>query len=144
MSRPLSLLQIDLIYTSNNIVYERADLYYVFTLTLDDLIDSTYLGHDMMDEHERLMHFNWCWNKTCELMNTNVIIFNENNDVYVYFLDLYFETFYSEKSNSYKDVKGFWPYLFDYRIEKTRSDIDRFLNLYKQFEKSYKNVNYLA
>jgi hypothetical protein len=144
MSRPLSLLQIELIYTSNNVVYERADLYSEFTLTLDDLIDSTYLGHDLLDERERLNHFNWCWNKTCDLINTNIIKFNNNNDAYVYFLDLYFETFYNEKSKHYHDVKVYWNYLFNYNVEKTRSDIDRFLNLYKIFEKSYKNANYLV
>ena len=143
MTRPLSLLQVELIYTSNNIVYERADLYYDFTLTIDDLIDSTYLGHDMMDEKERLIHFNWCWDKTCVLLNTEVINFNENNDVYVYFLDLYFETFYNPMSTNYKEVKLYWNHLFNYNVKKSRPDVDRFLILYKHFEKSYKNANYL-
>jgi len=143
MSRPLSLLQIELIYTSNNIVYERSDLYSDFTLTLDDLIDSTYLGHDMMNEQERLIHFNWCWDKTCTLLNGDVIKFNENNEVYVYFLDLYFETFYTPSSTHYNEVKIYWNYLFNYNIVKTRSDIDRFVNLYKHFDKSFKNANYL-
>jgi len=143
MSRPLSLLQVELIYTSNNIVYERTDLYCDFTLTIDDLIDSTYLGHDMMDEKERLIHFNWCWDKTCTLMNTEAINFNENNHVYVYFLDLYFETFYNPSATNYKEVKLYWNHLFNYNIKKSRPDVDRFLILYKHFEKSYKNANYL-
>jgi len=144
MSRPLSLLQIELVYESNQIVYERADLYHEFILTLDDLIESTYLGHDMMDEQERLNHFKWCWNKTCDLINTNVIKFNKNDEAYIYFLDLYFDTFYNESSISYLDVKMYWDFIFNYKIEKTRSDIDRFIKLYKIFEKSYINAIYLT
>ena len=144
MSRPLSMLQIELIYDSNQISYERSDLYYDFTLTLDNLIDTTYLGHDMMDEKERLAHFTWCWNKTCELVNTNAIKFNKNDEAYVYFLDLYFETFYNENSQHYLDLKMYWDFLFNYKIEKTRSDIDRYIKLYKVFEKSYLNVIYLT
>ena len=144
MSTPPSIFQIDLIYTSHNVVYERADLYHEFTLTLDDLIDSTYLGHDLMDESDRLTHYNWCWKKTCDLMNTNIIKFNDNNDVYVYFLDLYFETFYNETSTQYEKIKTYWNHIFNYNSEKTRSDIDKFLNLYKIYEKSYKNANYLV
>lgn len=144
MSRPLSLLQIELIYDSNQISYERSDLYYDFTLTLDNLIDTTYLGHDMMDEKERLTHFNWCWNKTCDLVNTKTIKFNKNDEAYVYFLDLYFETFYNENSQHYLDIKMYWDFLFNYNIEKTRSDIDRYLKIYKVFEKSYLNAIYLV
>jgi hypothetical protein len=144
MSRPLSLIQIDLIYTSHNIVFERSDLYYDFTLTLDDLVESTYLGHDMMDENERLIHFKWCWKKACDLVNTNGINFSNNSEVYIYFLDLYFETFYNEKSKHYLDVKMYWSYIFNYNIKKTRSDIDRYVNLYKIFEQSYRKANYLV
>jgi len=144
MSRPLSLLQTELVYDSNQISYERSDLYYDFTLTLDNLIESTYLGHDMMDEKERLNHFNWCWNKTCDLINTNTIKFNRNDEAYVYFLDLYFETFYNESSMNYLDLKLYWNFIFNYNVEKTRSDIDRYIKLYKIFEKSYLNAIYLV
>lgn len=144
MSRPLSLLQIELVYESNQITYERADLYYEFTLTLDDLIKSTYLGHDMMNEQERLNHFKWCWNKTCDLINTNIIKFNDNDEAYIYFLDLYLDTQYNESSTEYIDIKIYWEYIFNYNIEKTRSDVDKFIKLYKIFEKSYINAIYLV
>jgi hypothetical protein len=137
MARPLSLLAIDLIYTSNNIVYERVDLYRDFTLTLDDLIQTTYLGHELTEERERLNHFNWCWDKASELITQKNIKFVDNNHAYVYFLDYYFDTFYSNKINDF-NISDFWSYIFNYNIEKSRSDLDSFINLYKILEKSYK------
>jgi len=137
MATPLSLLAIDLIYTSNNIVYERADLYRDFILTLDDLIETTYLGHELTEEKERLNHFNWCWNKASEAISQKNIKFIRNNDAYVYFLDYYFDTFYSNNNVNFK-IGDFWSYIFNYNIEKSRSDLDSFINLYKILEKSYK------
>lgn len=144
MAKPLSLLQMELVYESNLIVYERADLYYEFALTLDDLIQSTYLGHDMMDDQQRLSHFSWCWNKTCSLINTKVIKFNSNDEAYIYFLNLYLDTLYNESYDNYLDIKVYWDFIFNYNIEKSRSDIDGFIKLYKIFEKSYTNAIYLA
>ena len=138
MATPLSLLAIDLIYTSNNIVFERADLYRDFILTLDDLIETTYLGHELTEEKERLNHFIWCWNQASEFISQKNIKFMRNNDAYIYFLDYYFDTFYSNKKTVDFKISDFWKYIFNYNIEKSRSDLDSFINLYKILEKSYK------
>ena len=61
MSRPLTLDELELIYTSNNIIFERVDLYRDFILTLNDLILTTYLGDDFTNDEEQINHFNWCW-----------------------------------------------------------------------------------
>lgn len=144
MTKALSLIQIELIYTSNNVIYERVELYRDFTLTLDDLIESTYFGHDMLNFDDRVNHFNWCWDKACNLLDLKTIDFKNNLKLYIYFHDLYFEVFYNEESTKHIEVKNYWPTLFNCYIQKTRSEIDKFLYLYKIFEESYTKVTYFA
>lgn len=141
MSRPLSLMETELIYDSNRIVYERSDLYIDFILTLDDLIKTTYFGHDMMDEQERVNHYNWCWNKTCDLVNTKLIKFNRNDNAYVYLLDTYLESFYDDKTIVIH-LTNFWKHIFNYNVKKSQPEIDTYLKLYKIFEDSYNKKVY--
>lgn len=142
MSRPLSLMETELIYDSNRIVYERSDLYLDFILTLDDLIETTYFGHDMMDDEERINHYNWCWNKTCDLVNTELIKFNRNDNAYVYLLDTYLEAFYDDKKTVTIHLTNFWKHIFDYNSKKSRPEIDTYLKIYKIFEQSYNRKVY--
>jgi hypothetical protein len=141
MSKPLSLIETELLYDSNRIVYERSDLYIDFILTLDDLIETTYFGHDMMDEQERINHYDWCWNKTCDLVNTSVIKFNDNDSVYVYLLDTYLESFYNDKTIVIH-LKNFWAHIFNYNIKKSKPEIDTYLRIYKILEESYNKKVY--
>ena len=140
MAKPLSLLETELIYTSNNIVFERSDLYLDFILTLDDLIKTTYLGHDMMDDGDKIDHYNWCWNKSCSLVNTDKINFIDNDNAYVYLLDSYVESFYDEKKSITLDLKELWANIFNFSIKKSRPEIDTYIGLYKIFETSLKKT----
>jgi hypothetical protein len=135
--RPLSMMETELIYDSHRIVYERSDLYLDFILTLDDLIETTYFGHDMMDAQERINHYNWCWNKTCNLINTELIKFNDNDNAYVYLLDTYLDSFYDDSKAITIHLGTFWKHIFDYSIKKSRPEIDTYVKLYKIFEESF-------
>ena len=141
MSRPLSLPALDLIYTSNNIVFERVDMYCDFILTLNDVIFTTYLGDDFTSETERVNHFNWCWNSVSNKLIHGKITFKNNEDAYIYFLNFYFDTFYNadKKDENTQLLKMYkiWKSIFDYNIEKPRTDLDTFLTLYRVFEKTY-------
>lgn len=145
MSKPLSPITIDLIYTSNNIVFERANLYCNFMRTLNELITSTYLGDEFTDSIEQNNHFNWCWQRSCELLNHNHINFNINKGAYSYFREFYFQTFYPLENKETKTMEidkigKIWEYIFDCNLNKSRSDLDSFVSLYKIFEKSYEKV----
>lgn len=130
--RPLSILQTELIYESNLIDYKLADLYLTFLLKLDALIDSTYLGHDLLNEGDRLNHFKWCWDKICE--NPQYLNFSDSDDLYINLLDLYLEAFYNDKSNKNFNLEKYWIYVFNYKIEKNKFDIDNFIFFYKLFD----------
>jgi hypothetical protein len=142
MSRPLSVTALNVVYVSNNITFERADIYRDFILTLNDLITSTYLGDDVTNEEDQINHFNWCWNTTCNALNFSQITFNDNLDIHVYFINFYFDTFYSADKDEEKDNIGnfteLWADIFNYNVEKPRTDLDTFLIVYRLFEKSYK------
>ena len=142
MSRPLTLNELELIYTSNNIVFERVDLYRDFILTLNDLILTTYLGDDFTNDEEQINHFNWCWKSTCNSLRHGKIDFTDNLDANVYFINFYFDTFYTvdkdDESNNIYKIAQVWETIFNYNIKKPRTDLDTFLTLYRVFEKSYK------
>jgi hypothetical protein len=144
MSRPLRLTSIEVIYTSNNIVFERADLYRDFILTLNDIIITTYLGDELTNEDEQQNHFNWCWNRTAKLLNHHKIQFDDNKSAFDYLSNFYFETFYlinkNSEGNNIIEIENIWKYIFNYNIEKPRSELDTFVSLYKVFEKSYKKL----
>lgn len=142
MAKPLSLIETEIIYTSYNVVYERSDLYLSFILTLDDLIETTYLGHDMLNEIDRINHYNWCWGKSCELLNTETFDFNGNNKAYVYLLDTYLASFYDDKKSVVIHMEEFWKHIFDYKIRKSKPEIDTYLELYKTFESSFEKKVY--
>ena len=137
MPKPLSKIETELIYNSNNVIYERSDLYLDFILTLDDLIETTYLGHDMLNHKDRINHYNWCYNKTCDLLNTKTIKFNDNDSVYVYLLDNYLESFYDDSNKVVIHMKKIWEHIFDYNVKKSTPEINTYLNIYKAFEISY-------
>jgi len=137
MPKPLSKIETELIYNSNNIVYERSDLYLDFILTLDDLIETTYLGHDMMGDKDRINHYNWCYNKTCSLVNTENIQFEDNDVVYVYLLDNYLESFYDDNNSVVIHMKKLWEYIFNYNVKKSTMEINTYIDLYKSFETSF-------
>ena len=70
ISSPLNYEEVDIWFRSNNIVFEKMELFCDFTISLTIIINDTYLGGknagevqvEMTDE-DNLNHFNWCWNE---------------------------------------------------------------------------------
>lgn len=143
LSKPLTIEVIDGVHSHHNIIFERAELYCDFILTLNDLIITTYLGDILTNNREKINHFNWCWNKTCELLSQPKIHFGNNDGVYEYFMNFYFDTYYlipnkEEEKEGIDKLGEVWEFIFDYNIEKSRSELDSFITVYKLFDKSYK------
>ena len=97
-----------------------------------------YLGHDMMTDKDRLDHYTWCWVKTCDLVNTKLINFNQNDNAFTYLLDTYLESFYDTKKDIITHLKKFWELIFNYNIKKSKPEIESYVKLYKTFELSFK------
>jgi len=136
-SKPMNREDILLIYKINNIIPERSGLYLDFSESLFDLILSTYLGDDVMNERSVKEHFTWCWQKTISSFKKEKIDF-ENKELYNYFFILFQEAFYNEKDK--KEVNfliQFWRDIFNHSKTKTNSELESFLELYKIFDKSF-------
>ncbi len=127
-----------LMYRINNVIPERSALYLDFSHSLFDTVVSTYMGDELMDTKRIKEHFDWCWKKTIESFQKEKIYF-EGTELYNYFFTLFLESFYSENDKSDLNINKileFWQDIFRYSTEKTLSELEAFIDLYKIFEKS--------
>ena len=130
-----------LLYKINNVTPERSALYLDFTHSLYDLIVTTYLGDEVMDNDSIKQHFDWCWKKVIEAFQKEKIYF-ESVELYNYFFTLFLESFYTEVDKSEKNVNKlleFWQDIFEYSVTKTLSELEAFIDLYKIFDRSLQN-----
>jgi len=139
---PISRESMNVLYASNNLKYEKCELYSDFVQSLLMLTFDTYMGDDIMAVDDQIKHFNWCWNKVVENFKLEGVLFNSNK-LYDYFLEFMLEVFYSydnKKRFDYTD-KGLlkiWYDIFDYDKIKTQADMDTLIEIYGIFEKSLK------
>lgn len=143
INKPLSEGVINQLYSNNNIMFERSQIYQDFILSLISLVCSTYMGDDITNENQKIAHFNWCWNKTVNNFGKEGIDFSGNVELYEYFLNFMIETFYTAKRKSDKlhlNLLKLWSYLFEIATPKTHSDIDSFVEVYGLFDASIKNM----
>jgi len=141
ISKPMKKEDILLLYKINNVTPERSALYLDFTHSLYDLIVTTYLGDEVMDNDSIKQHFDWCWKKVIEAFQKEKIYF-ESVELYNYFFTLFLESFYTEVDKSEKNVNKlleFWQDIFEYSVTKTLSELEAFIDLYKIFDRSLQN-----
>jgi hypothetical protein len=141
ISKPMKKEDILLLYKINNVTPERSALYLDFTHSLYDLIVTTYLGDEVMDNDSIKQHFDWCWKKVIESFQKEKIYF-ESIELYNYFFTLFLESFYTEVDKSEKNVNKlleFWQDIFEYSVTKTLSELEAFIDLYKIFDRSLQN-----
>lgn len=139
--QPMSWEAIHMIYTKNDINFQKCELFNDFVKSLLLKIFETYMGDDVTQPEEQLNHFNWCWNKTLEEFKVEGILF-ENANLYNYFLEFSFEVFYSNKEKTKKGfeigILNIWNDLFNYSKIKTNSDVDALVEIYSLMETSLK------
>ena len=77
ISKQLKQEDIEIWFNINNIIPEKMELYYDFSISIHKLILETYLGDDdgfnetkvSMTEEDKNKHFDWCWDKTIDSFN---------------------------------------------------------------------------
>ncbi len=142
INNPMSNESINVLYSANNIKFDRCELYNDFIKSLMLLVFDTYMGDDITDSTQQINHFKWCW-------DTNVSNFKEegidftNIKLYEYFLEFMLEVYYpltekKEGEKGHKDILNLWNYVFDYRTPKSNSDIDTLIEVYRIFDKCFK------
>ena len=137
INKPMSKESIMVLYAANDIKYEKCELYGDFILSLIHLIFDTYLGDEITSQTEQKNHFKWCWNKNVENFKLEGIHVDSPR-LYKYFFEFMFQVFYtvpkaeSEKAN--ENILKLWKYILDYNNNKSKSDIDTLIEVYKLFE----------
>jgi hypothetical protein len=145
ISTPLSDDSITILYTTNNVKFDRVKLYFDFVISFFELLFDTYMGDDITNETEQKNHFNWCWEKNISNFKKEDIFFEDNKDLRSYFYDFTKEIFYNldgKENNPHvkNNIITLWTHLFNYGGRKTRADLDSFVELYSIFDKSLKNL----
>jgi len=144
INNPISKEGVSLLYSANNIRFEKCELYSDFVQSLFRLCFDTYLGDDVTNIEQQIKHFKWCWDKNIINFTKEGLMF-DNQVLYHYFLEFMLEVYYSsvdkEKFNKIeKSVLKLWYNIFDYTKTKSYSDIDALIEIYSIFEKSLKTI----
>jgi len=144
--RPVNHEDVETWFNINNMIFEKRQLFSDFTFCLFDLISETYLGDDddspsetrlIMNQDEKLSHFDWCWKKTIENFEKENIKFHiegEHKDYYqTFFMDLFYNADDKVISNN---IINFFKVLFDENKIFTKSDLDMMTDIYKLLNKN--------
>ena len=75
ITTPLSDDSITILYSTNNVKYDRVTLYLDFVLSLLHLSFDTYMGDDVTNIVDQENHFKWCWDTNITNFITEGIIF---------------------------------------------------------------------
>lgn len=143
INTPMSKESINVLYTANNIRYERCQLYNDFIQSLILLVFDTYLGDEITDKQEQRNHFKWCWDKNIEnFSRENIHI--ESPKLFSYYMDFMLEVYYPitnklENKAVHRNILNLWTYVFNYTNKKTKSDMDTLIEVYKLFDQAVKS-----
>lgn len=144
ISTPLTDDSITILYTANNVKFDRVTLYLDFILSFLHISFDTYLGDDIMTQEDQINHFNWCWDKNLENFKIENIHFKDNLELRNYFKEFMVEIYYNldgkDGNNNVNDnIISLWKHIFNYKGVKSRADVDSFIDIYNIFDKSLKN-----
>ena len=130
--------QLEIWYKAYDISREKTDLFYDYLLTLYNIVDTTFLGSDVIvTETDQKNHFTWCWDKSIDLLGKERIHINKRGIHYEYFWNFFLETFYYVHLDGEEvKIKDYLTKLFNIDQEKTRSELDILTEIYKLLEKN--------
>lgn len=134
----LDTYQLELTFKTYNINHEKIDLYYDFLISLDTLINKTFLGIDVIYTYNDILnHFTWCFNKIIESFEKENIFFKRKGTLFNYLWLFYYDGFYMTLvENGEVRVIQFFITLFDMSIKKTRPELKIIIDIYSIFEEN--------
>lgn len=138
---PLSQTSLNVLYSANNVSFERCQLYCEFTQSLVAKVTDTYMGDAFTTPAQRMEHFKWCWEDNIKDFADENIHLKHSRELFHYFQQFMVDSFYESTDKGDMEVIKFklnkiWKYILSYTTNKTRSDVDTFLELYTIFEKT--------
>lgn len=146
ISKPVTDEELQFWIDSNDICFQRLELFEDFVKSLVSIIYKTYLGetdaqetHIQITEEDKSKHFDWCWNKVIDNFVKEGIYFDEKGEHKDFIKSFFDETFYSQKIKEVRMSLGkFFEEVFNLDKSPTKSDLDLLTSLYKSLNKSLK------
>ena len=147
VTKPLDQEDVDKWFRSNNIVFEKLELYSDFSHSLYQLMSETYLGFDNLNNETKIVltesdnekHFKWCWNKLISNFEKESINFDQEGEHFDYFKSFFDEIYYNQKEPKIRESIGvFFSELFDTERPFTKSDLDMMSQIYKVLDNNLK------
>jgi hypothetical protein len=133
--------KIELFYRANFINPLKAELFHDFTISLLDTIHASYPGDDVSPDGYYFNHFKFCFDKVIKNFSIEQLFFNgDGKEVSEYFYLTLEETYYKDqnKEKTIFALKNLYNKIFDMEnMNKTQSDMDIFLDIYKSFLKLF-------
>jgi hypothetical protein len=145
LSKPIPNEDVDLWFRINNILPEKLELFSDFTLSLNFLIEETYLGETdsnietkiKLSTEDNRKHFEWCFNKIISNFQKETINFKNKGEHFDYFKTFFEDVFYNQKEEQVrKSVNKFLIELFNVDKTFTKSDLDMLGIIYKILDRN--------
>lgn len=123
-------------FRQRNVSESRFEIYQRFLLALIDNVYETYLGADCIyREADIVGHFRWCFNKTSNDLLDTRCKFEENQELYEYFLEYFRVNLYLSEDSRENDFSYFRSF-FHMEGNMKNCDLSSFLDLYEIFDKT--------
>ena len=147
ISKPVDKEDVKIWIESNDICYQKFELYHDFVSSLINLIYDTYLGDDgtqnskiHLDSEDNKKHFQWCWNKIIENFKKEEINFKIDGEHRDFFENFIEETFYNQEIPEVRfSLSKFFNEIFNLDTMFTLSDLDLLSTIYKSMDKNLMN-----
>lgn len=132
--------QIETWYRAYNIVHEKTQLYRDFLISLLDLINSTYLGKDILIEEDDIKnHFLWCFNEIISSFEKEKIYFKRDTIYVDYFWTFFYRTFYlNDNEDKIMRIREYLSKIFVFNYNKNNTDLELLTEFYKILDQNLK------
>lgn len=146
ISKPVTDEELQFWVDSNDICYQKLELFEDFVKSLISLVYKTYLGDTEGQEtnitvtnEDNVKHFDWCWLKVIENFRKEGIFFNDAGEHKEFMKSFFEETFYNQKVKEVKmSLSKFFNEVFNLDKSPTKSDLDLLTSIYKSLDKNLK------
>jgi hypothetical protein len=140
ITEPLKSHEIVREFKNNNINRYRLDIYRDFIINLCYTVVETYLGDEYIKTNkDKKDHFTWCFNKVCSEFSEENINFIYNDELYDYFFEYFIATLYENTVFEIDFLLDYWEDTLEYSFDKTKTDLDGMIEVYKIFDKTLQN-----
>jgi hypothetical protein len=99
------------------------------------------LGDDVVITYDdKKAHFDWCWNKNIDNFNKENIKLPNIGEHYYYYYNYFNDVFYEKTDKSLElsnKIIEFWANTFSLTRNKTKSEYDLFIDIYKIMDKYF-------